>query len=131
DATRALTRVTLVAHLRDDLVLARQSSQETRLVHGPRERLLAVDVFLCAHRRRGDRRVHVIRRCDDDAVEILLLRQHLAEIGVLGGLLVLVTQRNTFRARLASGRGRTAVAHYLALHVAGVDVAERDEVLAR
>ena len=47
---------------------------------GPAERLLHVDMLAQIHRRRCDRRVHVVGRRDDDAVDVLLLVEHLAVV---------------------------------------------------
>ena len=76
-------RVTLVAHLRDDLAILRFLGQDARFLDRPAERLLHVDVLAEIHRQRRDRRVHVIRRSDDDRVDVLLLLEHLAVVTVL------------------------------------------------
>ena len=79
-----VARVTLVAHLRDDaLLLGRFLLQVPRFVNRPAERLLDVDVLAGIHRVRGNDGVHVIRRRDDDRVEVLLLLEHLAVVAVL------------------------------------------------
>ena len=79
-----VVRVALVAHLRDDrLLLGRLLLQVPRFVDRPAERLLDVDVLAGIHRVRGDDGVHVIRRGDDDRVEVLLLLEHLAVVAVL------------------------------------------------
>ena len=53
-----------------------------RLGHRPAHRLLHVDVFANRHRRRRDRRVHVIGRGNDHRVDVFLLRQHLAVVAI-------------------------------------------------
>ncbi len=83
-AARDVERVTLVAHLRHDLALARLLGEVPCLVHRPAHRLLHVDVLADAHRRGRNRRVHVIGRRDDHRVDVLLLGEHLAVILILG-----------------------------------------------
>ncbi|MCX6894378.1 MAG: hypothetical protein NTZ16_02485 [Verrucomicrobia bacterium] len=46
------------------------------------ERLLAIDVFAGADCRHGNHRVRVVRRGDHHGVNVLLLLQHLAVVGV-------------------------------------------------
>ena len=82
-----------------------------------------------AHRRRGDGRVHVIGRRDDHRVEVALLGEHLAEVDVLGRLLEFVAEARR-SVRSASGAGRSPPMT-LRFHEGGIDVAERDEILAR
>ena len=77
---RVVERVPLVAHLGGDLGLGRLLRQGAGLVHRPAQRLLHVDVLAERHGRHGDRRVGVIGRRHDDAVDVLLLRQHLAVV---------------------------------------------------
>ena len=55
---------------------------EPRLVKEVADRLVDDDVLAGLHRREGDRRVEVVGGHDVDGVEVLLLRQHLAEVGV-------------------------------------------------
>src|SRR4029450_7586335 len=55
----------------------------TRPVYRPAERFLHVHVPARIHRSRRDDRVHVIRRRDDDAVDVLLLVEHLAIVLIL------------------------------------------------
>ena len=73
-----LVGLALVAHLRDDLVLARRLGDGARLVHGVGQRLLAVHVLAGPHHGHRDRGVRVVRRRDDHAVDALLLLEHLA-----------------------------------------------------
>ena len=76
-------RVALVAHLRDGLRrLPRLARQLARFVHRPAQRLLHVDVLAEIERGHRDRRVHVIGRRDDDRVDVLLLLEHQAVVGV-------------------------------------------------
>src|SRR6185312_777004 len=84
DRARAVARVALVAHLRDELLVGeRRLPEDARLAHRPGERLLDVDVLARVHRRLGDDGVQVIGRGDDDAVDPLLLVEHLAKVEVL------------------------------------------------
>ena len=79
----AVKRVALVAHLRDDFRTGLGFlSKVSGFVNRPAQRLLDVNVFAEIHRSGGDRRVHVIRRGDDDPVDIFLLVEHLPVIGV-------------------------------------------------
>ena len=112
-----LFRVALIAHLRDDLVLARRFGQGARLADGAGQRLLHVDVLAELHRRHGHEGVRVIGRRDDDRVDVLLLLEHHAVVLVLRGRL-----REVGRRRLAAD---ARVLGGLAL----VDVAERDDVV--
>ena len=75
DQARAVAGVALVAHLRRHLVLARRLGQHARLVTRVRQRLLHVHVLAGLHRRHGDHRVGVVRRRNDDRVDVLLLRR--------------------------------------------------------
>jgi hypothetical protein len=51
-----------------------------------RQRLLAIDVLPHPHSRHGDHSVQVIRCGDDDRIDVFLSFEHLAKIGVHGGL---------------------------------------------
>ena len=153
-------RMSLVAHLADDLAILRLLGEDACLLDGPAERLLHVDVLAEVHRHRGDRRVHVVRRGDHDGVDILLLLEHLAVVAILRelrqvlrdeplGVLAAVLRRTARvrfllrlgRLRALGGaaaplrRGRRRVRRVLeALDGRGHDrilhVAERDQVLA-
>ena len=114
DQADALARAPLVAHLGDDLVLARGLGQRPRLGHRARQRLLHVDVLAELHRRHRDDGVGVVRRRDDDGVDVLLLLEHHAE--------VLVADR--VRERLEDLRRAASAERGLAL----VHVAQRDDV---
>ena len=74
--------VDLDAHLRDALFFRGQSGHRPDLADVVRERLLAIDVEVPLQRREADRRVHVVGRGNVHAVEIGLLFQQLAKIGV-------------------------------------------------
>ena len=77
---------------------------EPRLVEDVAERLVDDHVLPGLHGRERDRGVEVVGRHDVDGVEVLLLRQHLAEVGV----------------GVAARAGRRAVVpvHDLAAHLA-------------
>jgi hypothetical protein len=96
-------------------------------VDGIGERLLDVYVFAGLHRRDGDGSVQVIRRRDDDRLDVLLLVQHLTEVAVLRGFTVRVAQLDSSR-RDDALPIRPEPTGQLALDVARVDVADRDEV---
>ena len=83
-----LVGLALVAHLGDDLVLAGRLGDGAGLEHRVRQRLLAVDVLAGPHHGHRDRGVRVVRRGDDDGVDVLLLLEHLAEVEVELGLRV-------------------------------------------
>ncbi len=70
--------MSLVAHLRREPRLARAPGQLTRLRDRPRQRLLDVHVLSEIHGGERDRRVHVIRRGDDDRVDAFFFVEHLA-----------------------------------------------------
>ena len=75
-----------------------------RLAEDGGERLVGDDVLPGPHRRDGDRRVQVVGRHDVDGVEVLLLRQHLPEVGVGGDA--------------RAGRGAVVAVDDLAAHLA-------------
>ena len=56
------------------------------LVDVVRQRLLAIDVLAGPHGRHGDHRMRVVGRGDHHAVDVLLLVEHLAVVGVELGL---------------------------------------------
>merc|ERR1712034_254937 len=74
-ATVVRARVVLRAHLRRALVLLRQRREDARLAHGVGQWLLAVDVPARAQGRRARRGVCVIRRRDDDGLDVLLVEE--------------------------------------------------------
>ena len=80
---RAVARVSLVAHLRDDAgFLLRLLRQRTRLLDRPAEGLLHVDVLVQIHGCERDDCMHVIRCRDHDRIDVLLLVEHLAIVAV-------------------------------------------------
>ena len=72
---RALVRVPLRAHLRDDSGLARDARHLARFEDAVGQRLLAIDVLAPPHGRDGDNRVVVIGRRHEDRVEVPLAIQ--------------------------------------------------------
>ena len=129
DAAGSFAGMSLVAHLRGDLRFRRHTGQEPRLVHGIRERLLDVDVLAELHRGDRHRGVQVVGGGDDDRVDVALLVEHLAEVGVLGGLRVGVPELDGRWRDHAFAVGSEA-AGQLAFAVGGIDVADGGEVLA-
>src|ERR1700757_4871258 len=90
--TRIIERVPLIAHLRDYLRLFGATREPSSLINGPRERLLYIHRFAKIHAGQGDWRVHVVRSGDDDTIDVLLLLQHLAIVGItlrLGNQIIL------------------------------------------
>ena len=107
-----LARVDLRAHLGRQLVVGRRLAHEPDLAHVVGQRLFAVQVLAQPHRAEARRGVDVVRRADDDGVDVIAHRvEHLAE--------VLELFRGLDRLLLC-GDGE----------VAGVDVADGDDVLA-
>ena len=102
--------VALVAHLGRDLRLRRRLCQKVRLVDRMAEGLLAVDVFPHLHRHHRRRGMDVVGGADHDRIDILLILEHPAEV------------------RVPAGAGMDL---RRLVQVPGVDVAERDDVLAR
>ena len=131
---RVVERVPLVAHLGGDLGLGRLLRQGAGLVHRPAQRLLHVDVLAERHRRHGDRRVGVVGRRDDDAVDVLLLRQHLAVVLVALRLAGLGDQGldvgGTPLGGLQPGRGRHRAAGALRRRRVRVGLERRRSVCA-
>ena len=78
--------MTLVAHLSGDLVLACRLCQHAGLVNRVRQRLLHVNVFAVLHRRHSNHCMGVVRRSNNDRVNIFLLFKHLSKITVSCGL---------------------------------------------
>ena len=109
--SRLVARMALVTHLGDDLgVLLGLLRQVARFLHRPAERLLHVHVFADAHRRAGNRSVHVIRRGDDDTVDVFRLVEHLAVIVILLDLRNVVGEALQIRGVVLT---RTARVHVL------------------
>ncbi len=75
----------LVAHLRRDFRALRLARELPRFGDRPRQRLLDVHVLAEIHRGQRDGGVHVIRRRDDDGVDVLLLLEHLPVVLVARG----------------------------------------------
>ena len=74
--------MTLIPHLGHDARLLGGSREDARFVNRIGERLLHIDVLSCLHRHVGDDGMGVIGRGDDDRVDVLLLLEHLPEVGV-------------------------------------------------
>ena len=106
--TDAFAGVALIAHLGHDIVLMGGLGEDARFEDGMGDRLLHVDVLAAAHAFHRDVGVRMVGRSDDDGVDVLLLVEHLAEIGVEGGLGLLLDR---------------------AAATAEIQVAERDDVL--
>ena len=83
---RLVTGMPLVPHLRDDLALFRLLRERPCFLDRPAERLLHVDVLAPVHRRKRDRRVHVIGRGHDHRVDVLLLVEHVPVVAVFAEL---------------------------------------------
>ncbi len=114
----AFLGVPLVAHLGDDVHLLRGLGQHPGFLDRVGQRLLAVDVLAALHRRHGDDGVGMVGRGHGDRVQVLLFVQHLAEVAVLGGLIILgLLLGRVLRVLQQPG-------HHLV-----VDVAEGDDVL--
>ena len=77
-----LGRMALIAHLGLHPVASGRFGDSAGLVHRMSQRFLAKDMFTCFHGPHGDDRVRVIRRGDDNCVDVLLLVEHLAIVGV-------------------------------------------------
>ena len=73
--------MTLVAHLRDDALLARAEMKLAVFPERVRERLLDEDMLAVMQRVHRSGVVRVIRRADGDGVNALHLVEHLAEVG--------------------------------------------------
>ncbi len=89
-------RMTLIAHLRGEFRLPCATRELPRFAHRPAERLLHVDVLAEIHRRERDRRVHVVRRRDDDRVDVLLLVEHLpiVDVSLRAGQMLILQARH-------------------------------------
>ena len=130
DQPRVVAGVALVSHLRDDAAAPGEFLEPARFVDGMRERLLHVDMLLEFHCRLGDDRVGVVRCCHDQGLDVLLLVQHLAEISVALRRHELVSQLERVLARILPVDDPQAPSQR-AVHVTEVDIAQRDDVLAR
>ncbi len=86
DQPIALEGHALVAHLGGDLGLAGRLPEGPCLEHGPRQRLLAVDVLAQLDRHHAHDRVNVVGCAHDDRVDALFLLEHDAKVLVLPGL---------------------------------------------
>ncbi len=82
DEPHALSRMTLDPHLRCDLGFRGRPGQGPGFEDAVGEGLLRVHVLAELHRRQGDHRVGVVGCRDDNGVDILLLLQHDAVVGV-------------------------------------------------
>jgi hypothetical protein len=89
-----------IAHLRHDLRTFRSLTQHASLVNCVGEGFLAVDVFAQLHRGLGNHRVCVVGCSDDNSVNVLLLFEHLAEVGIALGLVVGLLQLDHLLVRL-------------------------------
>jgi len=75
----------LIAHLRAYFGFFGATRELAGFVNGPGERLLDIDGFAEIHARQRDGRVHVVGRRDHDTVDVFLLLEHLAIVGVTLG----------------------------------------------
>ena len=84
---RRVVRISLVAHLRCDVVLLLCLCEEPRFPRRPGEGFLQIDVFTHLHARQGASGVHVVRWTNYDRINVLGgFVEHLAEILVSRGL---------------------------------------------
>ena len=124
DLADALAGVTLVAHLGHDLVRARGLGQGAGLEDIMRDRLLDVDVLAAAHALHRDVGVGMVRRSDDDGVDVLALVEHDAEVGERVGLRELL-DRPGAAPEVQVAQGDDVLVGAVA-HVAAADAAEAD-----
>ena len=83
---RIVERAALIAHLSGEFGFVLSLSGEfAALINGPAERLLNVDVLVEIHSSESDGRMHVIGSSDDDTVDVLLLLEHFAIVGIALG----------------------------------------------
>ena len=75
----------MIPHLRDDLGFDRTLREAPALFDRPRERFLHVDVLVERHRGQCHHGMRVIGRPDHDGVDVGLLLEHLAEVGIASG----------------------------------------------
>ena len=76
----AFAGVALVAHLSGDLVLVGGGREGAGFGDVVGERFLAINMFAGLHGGHGNHRMRMIRRCDNDRVDVFLFVQHLAVI---------------------------------------------------
>ena len=124
DLADALAGVTLVAHLGHDLVRPRGLGQGAGLEDIMRDRLLDVDVLAAAHALHRDVGVGMVRRSDDDGVDVLALVEHDAEVGERVGLRELL-DRPGAAPEVQVAQGDDVLVGAVA-HVAAADAAEAD-----
>ena len=83
---RIVERAPLVTHLSGELgVVLGLSSKFATFIDGPAERLLNVDVLVEIHGCKSDGGMHVVGSSDDNAVDVLLLLEHFAIVGIALG----------------------------------------------
>jgi hypothetical protein len=78
----AFAGVALDAHLRHDTRLLRDFGQPARFKHFMRQRFLAEHVLPRLHAGRGYRRMRVVRRGDENGIDVTLRSEHLAIVFV-------------------------------------------------
>ena len=77
----AVTRMTLIAHLRNNLVALAGFEESSRLPDVVRERLLRVDMNTALHGSKRSGEMRVVRRRDDHCIDLLVhLVEHHAEV---------------------------------------------------
>ncbi|MCG3119911.1 MAG: hypothetical protein ALAOOOJD_02464 [bacterium] len=121
--TIAFTGAALVAHLRHDFVLARGQSQLARFPNIVCQRLLAIHVFLFAHRRHRGKRMQIVRSRDTNGVDTGFFFEHVVKIDVgiaafvaaVAGLFGIGVIHQLFRrlAALDTAKINFAVIHFL------------------
>lgn len=79
-------RAPLVAHLSGELGFVFGLGGEfAALINRPAERLLNINVLVEVHSGESDRGMHVVGSSDDNAVDVLLLLEHFAIVGIALG----------------------------------------------
>ena len=86
DLTDTFAGVALIAHLGDDFIFMGRLGEDARFKDGMGDRLLDVDVLSAAHALHRDVGVRMVGGGDDHGVDVLLLVEHLTEVGKEGGL---------------------------------------------
>ena len=87
--TGAFVAISTVAHLLNHVVLGGDLGEFRRFPYGPRQRLLAVDMFAPRHGPHGRHAVPMVGSGDGDGVDIVgLLVEHFLELFIPPGLLV-------------------------------------------
>ncbi|MEY3812274.1 MAG: hypothetical protein RL495_221 [Verrucomicrobiota bacterium] len=86
DLTDAFAGMTLVTHLGDDFIFMGRFGEDARLEDGMGDRLLDVDVLSAAHAFHRDVGVRMVGGGDDHGIDVLLLVEHLTEVGKEGSL---------------------------------------------